>query len=180
MTLRKPRPEELPSIRALSGAALCGCVLLGLIVLVLILPAEHGMDPTGIGSRLGLTRMGLLKQALAAPDAHSEGRPSLSHEMTLTLGPDEATEVKMDMKKGYITHYRWKASHDVRHDTHGDLYADENAYISYSTGDAVSLDQGEISAIFDGRHGWYWKNEGTQDVTIELKTKGQYSKIFQK
>ncbi|MBA3919854.1 MAG: hypothetical protein C0516_14885 [Gemmatimonas sp.] len=30
-----------------------------------VLPAEYGVDPTGVGSRIGLTQMGRLKQELA-------------------------------------------------------------------------------------------------------------------
>ncbi|WP_108661456.1 hypothetical protein [Acuticoccus kandeliae] len=37
-----------------------------LVVLTLVLPAEYGVDPTGVGDLLGLTEMGEVKVALAA------------------------------------------------------------------------------------------------------------------
>jgi hypothetical protein len=46
-------------------------VIIGaLIVVVAVLPAEKGVDPTGIGRMLGLTQMGELKQELAAELAY--------------------------------------------------------------------------------------------------------------
>lgn len=56
-------------IRATIGAGLAAFVILGLFYL----PAEYGVDPTGIGGLMGLTEMGEIKQGLygeaAAEDA---------------------------------------------------------------------------------------------------------------
>lgn len=40
-------------------------VVAALLTLVAVLPAELAIDPTGIGSRLGLTQMGRIKLELA-------------------------------------------------------------------------------------------------------------------
>jgi len=62
---KTPRREELPSSRQLARStvlALAGAIA---ILLCIVLPAEYGIDPTGIGRPLGLTDMGEIKMQLA-------------------------------------------------------------------------------------------------------------------
>jgi hypothetical protein len=49
----------------LRRATMAAVLLAALITVVAVLPAEYGIDPTGLGKRLGLTQMGQLKQQLA-------------------------------------------------------------------------------------------------------------------
>jgi hypothetical protein len=66
-------PGELPSSRQLlKSTAIAGCVAAVLLVTA-VLPAEHGIDPTGIGQLLGLKRMGEIKERLTheAEAAHA-------------------------------------------------------------------------------------------------------------
>jgi hypothetical protein len=54
-------PDQLPSVRTLrrsAGIAVLVAVFLGLTV---VLPAERGVDPTGLGRVFGLTVMGKFK-----------------------------------------------------------------------------------------------------------------------
>ncbi|PZO15566.1 MAG: transmembrane anchor protein [Burkholderiales bacterium] len=64
-----PTRAELPSskqlVRSTILAAVSAVVLLGAVVL----PAEYGIDPTGIGRVLRMTEMGEIKQQLAAEAA---------------------------------------------------------------------------------------------------------------
>jgi hypothetical protein len=41
----------------------------------------------------------------------------------------------------------------------------------------VASDEGELVAAFTGNHGWFWRNRGSADVTVVLKTGGVYSDI---
>jgi len=50
-------------------------------------------------------------------------------------------------------------------------------YHSYSKAKQIKADKGEFTAIFDGTHGWFWRNRSNSDVTITLKTKGEYLSI---
>jgi hypothetical protein len=59
-----PIPEG-PSLASLRRASLVAVVIAAVLVVTAVLPAEYGVDPTGIGRRLGLTQMGRLKQELA-------------------------------------------------------------------------------------------------------------------
>lgn len=77
----RPRAPQVPSrsapqvrsVDATSGGLIRSTLLSGaaaLAVLVMVyLPAEYGMDPTGFGAVLGLTEMGQIKQQLYAEDA---------------------------------------------------------------------------------------------------------------
>ena len=33
------------------------------------------------------------------------------------------------------------------------------------------------AAAFDGSHGWFWRNRGKADVTVTLRTDGDYAEI---
>ena len=61
-----PAPaQELPSSRSLLRSTVIALVTALVLLFTVILPAEYGVDPTGIGRVLGLTRMGEIKVALA-------------------------------------------------------------------------------------------------------------------
>ncbi len=61
-----PSRAELPSAaRLLKSTAAAALVAAGLL-LTTVLPAEYGIDPTGVGRALGLTQMGEIKMSLAA------------------------------------------------------------------------------------------------------------------
>jgi hypothetical protein len=100
-------------------------------------------------------------------------------EMKVTLQPGEGTEIKMQMLKGATVHYEWKTDGGlVNHDTHGDpANGPANTFHSYKKEKQVSGSSGEFAAVFDGKHGWFWRNRSDKPVTITLKTSGAYSSI---
>lgn len=57
--------DDAPSPAMLRRATVVALLVAALVVVVAVLPAEYGVDPTGLGKRLGLTQMGQLKQQLA-------------------------------------------------------------------------------------------------------------------
>ena len=67
-----PSPAELPSSRALLRSTLIAAGVALLLLVTVVMPAEYGVDPTGIGRVLGLTKMGEIKQSLAAEAAAAE------------------------------------------------------------------------------------------------------------
>jgi len=104
----------------------------------------------------------------AAPAAKSD-------EVSLTLKPGEGREIKLEMRKGSVVTYEWSASGPVNHDTHGETYdAAQGDFHSYSKGRQVKGDKGELTALFDGTHGWFWRNRTSGNVTIVLNTAGDY------
>lgn len=113
-------------------------------------------------------QVAIAKPAKPAPAAKSD-------EVSLTLKPGEGREIKLEMRKGSVVNYEWSASGPVNHDTHGETYdAAQGDFHSYSKGRQVKGDKGELTALFDGTHGWFWRNRTSGNVTIVLNTTGDY------
>ncbi len=115
----------------------------------------------------------------AVPDAVSP--PSVQadawrEEVTLTLAPGEAAEIKLVMKSGETAAYAWTAkSGALNSDLHGDGKGGQAT--SYRKGRAEAADSGELTAAFDGSHGWFWRNRGDAPVELVLQVRGEYSQL---
>jgi hypothetical protein len=62
----RPSRSELPTTQELLKSTGIAAVVAGAILVTVVLPAEYGVDPTRVGSVLGLTEMGRIKVQLAA------------------------------------------------------------------------------------------------------------------
>lgn len=60
-----PSRAELPTSRQLLRSTLIAAVAAATLLVTTVLPAEYGIDPTGIGRLLGLTEMGQIKEQLS-------------------------------------------------------------------------------------------------------------------
>lgn len=102
-----------------------------------------------------------------------------SDQTSITLRPGQGAEVKLTMKQGATVSYIWTTQGGpVNFDTHGDpVNPPKDFYHGYGKGRQVNEDSGEIKAAFDGKHGWFWRNRTKQDVTITLKTTGDYKEL---
>lgn len=60
-----PSPDDLPSSAQLIKSTIVSALAAGAILVTIVLPSEYAIDPTGIGSVLGLTSMGEIKKQLA-------------------------------------------------------------------------------------------------------------------
>lgn len=60
-----PPKSELPSSRALLRSTAIAAATAAVLLVTVVLPAEYGVDPTGVGRVLGLTEMGEIKVSLA-------------------------------------------------------------------------------------------------------------------
>ncbi len=194
-----PKNDELPSTAKLVKSTILAAAAAGVLLVTVVMPSEYGIDPTGVGNALGLKRMGEIKVSLAAEaeadkakdvqEIVAEAAPVVqettpqaqvetqSHEMSVTLAPDEGTEIKVAMKKGAKVSYEWwtdggKANFDV----HGDSKALKINYHNYYKG-SETRKSGELVADFDGSHGWFWRNRTKAPLTVTIKTDGEYSSI---
>lgn len=61
---KKPQKDDLPSSAQLIKSTIIAFVVAAVILLVVVLPAEYGVDPTGIGKTIGLLDMGKIKVSL--------------------------------------------------------------------------------------------------------------------
>lgn len=194
-----PGRAELPSTARLLRSTLIAAVVAASLLVTAVLPAENGIDPTGIGRVLGLTPMGEIKGSLVAEgrteelrarDAVAAPSPAASpaapeaialrqDTMTVKLKPGQGAEIKLVMNKNGQVKYEWTvAGGAVNFDTHGDPHnAPKNFYHGYGKGRNQTSDAGELQAALDGKHGWFWRNRSGGVVTITLKTNGDYEKI---
>lgn len=67
-----PPTNALPSHRQLLKSTIIALLIATFLMLAVVLPAEFGRDPTGVGNLLGLTKMGQIKQSLAKEAALEE------------------------------------------------------------------------------------------------------------
>ena len=98
--------------------------------------------------------------------------------MTVRLKPGAAAEIKLVMRKDAKVRYEWSsAGGPVNYDTHGDIHnAPKDFYHGYGKGRNETAKAGTLQAAFDGKHGWFWRNRSGAEVTITLKTNGEYDK----
>lgn len=103
---------------------------------------------------------------------------SQRHQMLITLEPNEAAEVKLEMRKDARVTYQWTSSGPVNVDAHGDpLSAPKGFYHGYGKARQITAKDGVLQAAFDGKHGWFWRNRGSETITIQLDTNGDYLNI---
>ena len=60
-----PGPDALPTSSTLLRSTVFALAIATILLVTVVLPAEYGVDPTGVGQVLGLKRMGEIKVALA-------------------------------------------------------------------------------------------------------------------
>ena len=116
-----------------------------------------------------------LALAGCASDAGDEPSTQRQETKTFELRPGGSVEYKLDMANGAKLDYSWSTSRPVSYDFHGDTGRD--SFTSHKQGTALADQQDDWSAPFAGRHGWYWKNNNAQPVTITLTTDGVYDVI---
>jgi hypothetical protein len=193
--IHAPTIGELPTLRQLARATIIAAGVATVLLYGVVLPAEYGIDPTGVGRAIGLTEMGEVKrqQALAAQGAAGGGQAAPNDasadavyatpvttpqqgDVSLTLQPGEGSEVKATMIAGQEMDYQWSAGAAVHFELHGEPRgAAPGDYMSYETGTAPEK-SGHFRAPFDGTHGWYWRNDTQAPVTVRVQASG----IFQR
>lgn len=141
---------EVPTSQRLLKATAIAIAVASVVLVTAVLPAEYGIDPTGIGASLGLTA--LAQSPASAPEEPSPpavapaaspttveldavGQPLKavegasvskregayrSESMTVTLPPGEGAEIKTPMKSGDGMVFNWTATGAVASDMHGE------------------------------------------------------------
>lgn len=195
----QPKLEDLPSNRQLqrmSVIAAIGAVFIGVCV---YLPAEYGVDPTGVGTVLGLTEMGVIKQELEAEAeadrvlhaeqeesslfdslfgsfiSTAEAQEAWQDEIVFTLEPGAFTEIKATMEEGATLTYSWVAEGGrINFDLHAHAGGQD---VTYERGRGQTDGEGSFETPFAGDHGWFWRNRDDQAITVTLQLRGEYSAI---
>ena len=193
---QKPSDNDLPSSSQLLKSTIIALTIAVTLLLCIVIPAEYGKDPTGVGKLLGLKEMGeikmrLEKESLNEKQVHNE-HISLKAEiiesskiieenqdvLEFIIEPNEAIEIKLEMVEGSFAKYEWKTQNGgLNYNLHGDGYKGSQKSITYKKGRMTSSDIGEIISEFDGYHGWFWRNRNNTAVTVTLETVGDYIQI---
>lgn len=196
------RPDAVRLVRA----TLLAAAVAGVLLVTVILPAEYGLDPTGVGRAVGLYRApeasAVSEAAGAAPsggeasasaETATAGTPAAAgavlttspvpfrtDEMSLTLAPGEGAEIKAEMTAGERMVYSWTSSGGgVDVDMHGETGRRGDEARSYEVGELKTSGHGAFTAPMAGNHGWFWQNLNDAPVTITVKTAGFYRRLFQ-
>tara|TARA_B110000438_G_C15797466_1_gene643526 strand:- start:1113 stop:1709 length:597 start_codon:yes stop_codon:yes gene_type:complete len=190
---QRPTEKDLPTSAQLLKSTVIAIIVAIILLVMVILPAEYGTDPTGVGKQLGLKEMGEIKMSLLDETQkkssqenavssididHTEDIIENEDVVEQTLEPGQAIEIKLEMKSGALVQYKWETSKGgLNYDLHGDGYKGSQKFVSYKKGRMVQSDSGELQAEFDGYHGWFWRNRENYSVTVNLKTSGDYIQI---
>jgi serine/threonine protein kinase HipA of HipAB toxin-antitoxin module len=98
--------------------------------------------------------------------------------MTVTIDPTKRIEVKLVMKKGQKAEFEWKSDGaEVAYNLHAEVPKDPSVKAHTYQRGASAGEKGSIEAVFDGVHGWSWRNTGEKPVTITVKATGQFSEL---
>ena len=160
------------------GMALVGAAL---VLAVFILPAEFGMDPTGLGGRMGLLALSSASAAqidipMAPPEtARFYATPPRSNVIEIPLELDGELEYKVRMKAGETLVYSWSVDNGTAYYDFHAASEPEGRDLRYKEEqDGASGEHGSLVAPFDGIHGWYWLNLEDHPIVITLRVGGFY------
>ncbi|HXG90507.1 MAG TPA: hypothetical protein VNJ02_19435 [Vicinamibacterales bacterium] len=179
----------LPSLGQLWRATAIALAVAAVVLVTIVLPSEYGIDPTGVGRRLGVFRPAATEIAAPVADAGADlplvgaplrksEAPFRSDETTIVLQPGEGTERKAVMAAGQMIVFSWTATGGLDLDMHGEvLNAPEGEFTSYWKDEGRTSAHGSFVAPKTGLHGWFWQNLNDAPVTITLKTSGYYDKL---
>jgi hypothetical protein len=203
----EPSPDwQAPSGKRVAVGALVAIVIAAIVLVTAVLPAEYGIDPTGIGRALGFTELSAPSRTIEIKDViggnenvrevaiPAPGEPTplpnpavyqdettapKTRTVTLTLGIDKETEVKAIMREAKVIVYDWKVDGgEVYADFHGhDPAIGGEAFVRYREDQSAAGGQGSLVAPFGGEHGWYWLNVTNNPVTITLNLIGYFDDI---
>lgn len=202
-----PVPGDLPSSKQLIKSTVMAAVAAAAILVTVVLPSEYGIDPTGVGSAMGLTEMGEIKTQLAeeaemdrvkattpAQTVPAQEGSSLFDRIVHEFGISSAHAQEMRQDEMSVTLQPGEgaeiklamvkgAKANFSWTANGgkvnfDTHGDGGGEnISYEKGRGAAEDSGVIEAAFDGNHGWFWRNRTSSPVTVTLKTDGAYADI---
>ena len=128
---------------------------------------------------LGISTMTTAQAETQTTSATQTAKPTIAKKtVSITLKSGQATEIKLAMNKGANVKYEWKSTGGLNYDTHGDpVNAPKDFYHGYSKGRNETQQSGTLTAAFDGKHGWFWRNRNKEAVTVTLTVEGQFSEM---
>ena len=202
-----PYQTEPPSARRLLLTTLVAIGAAALALVLVVLPAEYGIDPTGFGRATGLAAMRGPSRTLEIADViggnenyrevevpdsgdpvplpnpavhQDEPQAFATRTLEISLAPDQETEMKAALTSGKMILYTWHTDRGaVYTDFHGhDPAAGDEYWVRYKEQDEGTGNNGSLVAPFTGEHGWYWLNYNDFPVVITLTIAGYFDDII--
>jgi hypothetical protein len=203
MSEESPSTAPASSKRLVMGSIAAVAVAIVLLVTV-VLPAQYGIDPTGVGRLTGLTSLSSagmqtfeitdviggneVIRTVEIPDAgeptplpnpavfQQSATAARTETLEIPIGPFEETEVKVVMDAGKMILFSWGVSEgDIYSDYHGhDPELGSEFWVRYREQMEGSSGEGSLVAPFGGEHGWYWVNYNEHPVVVTLTVSGFY------
>ena len=177
--------QATPQTMVLTNSALLKYTIFSIVfaaftLLIIILPAEYDIDPTGIGHELGLTvfHQGNDENAdqLLTPEASKKSKGA-SETIEVLVPAGRGVEYKFIMAQYQKLEYEWITDGSALYfDLHGEPEGDKTGYFESYAIATLSEMKGSFTAPFAGSQGWYWKNTSNSPVIVQLIVKGEYSK----
>ena len=170
--------SSIPSKASLFKSILFALIVAVIILITVILPAEFGIDHTGIGSMLGLDALYNPYESPAIISRSGEGELEFRQDEVEVLIPaNSGLEYKFFLEVYSNINYEWSSPSPLYFDMHGEPEGDTTGYFESYGASTADVMKGSITVPFAGSHGWYWRNDTDLDITISLKTLGNYNVI---
>ena len=173
-----------PSRKKLLIGSAAAVAVAAVALVVFVLPAEYGIDPTGAGSALGLTK--LAEPAMSEEQVRGAKRTgvlTLSEQplerdrwddaWQVTLRPYEGIELKYTLTEGQPIEFYWRASAPVEVDMHAHPFEGGEELTETYSKKKTAGEQGRYVPQFTGLHGWYWENRTLEPVTVTVEASGE-------
>lgn len=164
---------------ALIKYSLFSIIFAAVILLIVILPAEYDIDPTGIGHELGLTVFHHGKDESTgqlSPQSASEKSTEGTETIEIIVPAGRGVEYKFIMAQYQKLEYEWITDGSALYfDLHGEPEGDTTGYFESYAIATLSEMKGSFTAPFAGSQGWYWKNTSDSPITVQLIVKGEYA-----
>lgn len=186
--------KQMPSSIRLFKATMIAIVVAIIILVVVVMPAEYGVDVTGLGKKLGLMKLAnspvvnvlieenpekQINSSIATKNIWISNEVFKEKTLTISLMPDQGAEIKAIMQQGQNFIYNWQASGKLYFDMHGEEFnAANNEFTSYWENESQDNASGSLIAPFSGTHGWYWQNKTSEPIKVELKISGFYKDVY--
>lgn len=145
--------------------------------------AEESSNSTGEPTPISTTQSKTeptVNTSIPLGESTASSMPGISKEtIAIELKPGQATEVKLAMPKGASVNFAWNTTGGgLNFDTHGDpVNAPKDFYHGYGKGRNETQQAGTLTAAFDGKHGWFWRNRSENTVTVNLTVEGQFTEM---
>ncbi|PCJ46274.1 MAG: hypothetical protein COA74_13985 [Gammaproteobacteria bacterium] len=160
-------------------ASLIALVVASIVFVTIILPAEYNIDPIGAGKAMGLTVLsGETSVDSIKPPINEQSSGYQENQITLIVLPGKGVEYKFTLQKYGNLRYEWSTNGgSLYFDFHGEPKGDTTGYFESYTIATTHEMKGSMTVPFEGVHGWYWENTSDKEITVTLKTQGNYELI---